>query len=238
MKKRKEKKTDRILLVEDETSLRRGIRLNLEAEGYRVTDFSSASDALSGMESDEDYSLGIIDVMMPDEMDGLELCRRIRARNLHFPVIFLTARGRLEDKLEGFEAGGDDYMTKPFDLEELLARIKVRLRKKSRPSEIRIGSFLVDLKAGSAQEEKSGKVVRFNERELNILKLLVEHRGSPVSRDAILDSVWGTAEFPTNRTIDNYMVKFRKIFEPDPRQPRYIITRHGTGYELSEEGES
>ncbi len=228
----KRTKKQNILLVEDEAPLRKGIRLNLEAEGFAVTDFSDAASALEGLADAPDFSLGILDIMMPGKIDGLELCKKIRERKLFFPVIFLTARTDIKDKLEAFRSGADDYITKPFDLEELLARVSARLRKKPLDT-VTIGDFTLDMESGTAVS--GGKTKRFNERELIILSLLVENRGRPVTRDQILDSAWSTAEFPTNRTVDNFIVKFRKIFEPDPANPRHFITRFGVGYELSAE---
>ncbi|MDH5657377.1 MAG: response regulator transcription factor [Spirochaetia bacterium] len=226
----------KIILIEDESSLRRVIRFNLQEESYQVLDFETADSAWEHLKHDADFSLGIFDIMTPGKLDGLSLCSQLRKNDIHFPVIFLTAKNSLEDKLAGFEAGADDYLTKPFDLEELLVRVKARLKKPSQETDpLKIGPCRVDLSNAMAVHEKSGKTYRFNERENKILSLLIENRGKPVSRDMILDEVWGTAEFPTNRTIDNYIVKFRKIFENDPRNPVYFITRHGTGYELADE---
>ncbi len=233
--------SDRILLVEDEDGLRRGIRMNLEAEGYTVTEFPDAEAALRNIQADgAEFDLGILDIKMPGELDGLDLCRSLRNQKLFFPVIFLTARDAAEDKLAGLAAGADDYLTKPFDLGELLARVQAQLRRSqwqreasAPPEKIRIGEWDVELNAAVARRGKT-ETVRFNEREVAILELLVEHRGRPVRRDEILDRVWGTAEFPTNRTIDNYIVKFRKVFEDNPQKPRHFITRHGIGYELSQ----
>ncbi|MEQ9366083.1 MAG: response regulator transcription factor, partial [Leptospirales bacterium] len=228
---------NRILLVEDEAKLRKGIRINLEAEGYTVAEFPDGESALASMDDDPEFDLGILDIMMPGAVDGIELCRRLRERRLLFPVIFLTARNGVEDKLAGLNAGADDYLTKPFDLGELLARVAAGLRRAqwNDAPDFRIGGFSVDLASASARpsSEQGGEVVRFNEREIDILRLLLENRGRPVSRDQILDRVWGTAEYPTNRTIDNYIVKFRKIFEAEPQTPRHFITRHGIGYELA-----
>ncbi len=227
----------RILVLEDEDGIRRALRINLEAEGFQVRDYASAEQVLEDGAGLDSVALGIFDIMLPGEMDGLELCRRLREKKHGFPVIFLTARNRLDDKLRGFESGGDDYMTKPFELEELLARVHARLRRSDSGSggEITIGAHVLDLEKGLARAAEGGEPTRFNARETAILRLLVEHRGGPVSRDLILDTVWGTAEFPTNRTVDNYIVKFRKIFEEDPREPRWFITRHGQGYELASE---
>lgn len=235
-----------ILLVEDEAGLRRGIRMNLEAEGYSVTEFPDGEAALLSIGEDgtADFDLGILDIMMPGSVDGLDLCRSLRQQKLFFPVIFLTARDAAEDKLVGFAAGADDYLTKPFDLGELLARVQAQFRRSSWqreaaaiPEDVRIGGWNVNLRGAVARRTDSAgaeNVVRFNERELAILRLLIEHRGRPVRRDEILDRVWGTAEFPTNRTIDNYIVKFRKIFEDNPQAPQHFVTRHGIGYELSQ----
>ena len=226
---------NKIILLEDEDPIRRGVRLNLEAEGYSVAEYRSAEEALADLGRMGDFSLGIFDIMLPGE-NGLDFCKRLRSSGFRFPVIFLSARSRLEDKLAGFESGGDDYLTKPFELEELLARVRARLRsggEEKASDTARIGEFLVDLQAGSARSINNSETHRFNERETAILRLLIENRGKAVSRSEILDQVWGTAEFPSNRTIDNYIVKFRGIFEPEKQKPRYIITRHGTGYELA-----
>ncbi len=225
-----------ILLVEDENDLRKGIVLNLKEEGYAPIDFASADQALANESQWSSVKLAIIDVMMPGRLDGFQFCRAIREKKYTFPIIFLTARSRLEDKLTGFELGGDDYLTKPFDLEELLARIAARLRHpesgQTTEAEVKIGEWIYHLNSSSATSNLTGEVVRFNDRESRILALLIQERGKPVSRDLILDRVWGEGEFPTNRTIDNFIVKFRKIFEVDPGAPKLFLTRHGMGYEL------
>lgn len=219
-----------ILLVEDEAGIRKLVRINLESEGFQVQDFADAESALEFMNTKPAMALGILDLMLPGKLDGISLCELLRQKGFQFPVIFLTARGRLEDKLQAFKSGADDYLTKPFELEELLARVHARLGRRQRA---RIGHHEVDIGGKSAVAD-SGEVIRFNEREMQVLQLLIENRGRPVSRDEILDQVWG-AEFPTNRTIDNFIVKFRKIFEKDPANPVHFVTRHGLGYELSKE---
>ena len=224
--------TATILLVEDEPFLRKGIRLNLEAEGFRVIEYEKADDVLDRQNSFAEIALGIFDIMLPGQTDGLELCKKIRSRS-DFPVIFLTARSGLDDKLEAFQAGADDYITKPFELEELLVRVQARLRNRvSVAASETIGEFRLDLDSGMATSQ-SGEVVRFNDREKKILQLLLLNRGRPVHRSDILDHAWSSAESPTNRTVDNYIVKFRKVFEEDPAHPRWFITRHGQGYELA-----
>lgn len=220
-----------ILLVEDEPAIRSGIRINLEAEGFSVLEFPDADSAAGEISRTKPLiALGILDIMMPGKLNGLDLCAKLREMGQSFPVIFLTARGRLEDKLAGFKSGADDYVTKPFELEELIARIYARLGKKAKT---RIGKFQLDFESATAESD-SGEIVRFNDKEIQMLSVLAQNRGKPVRRDEILDAVWG-ADFPTNRTIDNFIVKFRKIFEDDPAQPVHFITRHGTGYELSQE---
>lgn len=203
-----------------------------------MTEYEDADRASAAMRDEQgDFALGVFDVMLPGAKDGVDLCRALREEGHLFPIIFLTAKNRIEDKLRAFDSGGDDYLTKPFELEELLARVKARMKRPgaARQSEVRIGGYVVDLESASARSVSGGKTERFNEREASILRLLIENRGKPVTRDMILDKVWGESDFPTNRTIDNYIVKFRRIFEEDQRHPRLFITRHGTGYELAHE---
>lgn len=225
----------KILLVEDEPVLRRGIQLNLEEEGYLVDAFESAEvllrDRQDVVRGECPFDLAILDVMLPGRTQGIDLCRILKSR-WSLPVLFLTARSRLDQKLEAFDAGADDYVVKPFELEELLARVRARLKGR-RSREERIGRYRIDFSRDLAVHVATGDEVRFTEKEIGILNLLVEHRGRPVSRDEILDRVWGEAEFPTNRTIDNFIVKFRRIFEKDPSNPGLFITRHGRGYELA-----
>lgn len=230
----------KILLVEDEPVLRKGIRLNLEEEGYIVEAFENAEvlmrdrpDLLGGACP---FDLAVLDVMLPGRTQGVELCRLLKSR-WPLPVVFLTARSRLEQKLEAFDAGADDYIVKPFELEELLARIRARL-KGWRPREARIGNYKIDFARDMAIQNDTGEEIRLTEKEIGILNLLLENRGRAVSRDEILDRVWGMAEFPTNRSIDNFIVKFRRIFEKDASRPVLFITRHGKGYELAPEPES
>lgn len=221
----------KILLVEDEPSLRRGIKLNVEAEGFAVVDFSQADQAFESIQTGQtSFALGILDIMTPGTYDGIELCKKLRQQGHQFPVIFLTARSRIEDKLEAFASGADDYMTKPFELEELIARLHIRLGRKQR---VRIGKFDLDL-ASACATAPGETTIRFNDKEIKMLQILVQNRGKPVKRDFLLENVWG-ADLPTTRSIDNFIVKFRKIFENDPAEPVHFITRHGVGYELSGE---
>ncbi|MCE9596870.1 MAG: response regulator transcription factor [Spirochaetia bacterium] len=221
----------KILLVEDDPVLRKGIKLNVEAEGFVVEDFAQADRVFDAMTTKPvRYALGILDIMMPGTMDGIDLCKKLRQHGHEFPVIFLTARGRIEDKLKAFSSGADDYMTKPFELEELIARLHIRLGRKQL---VRIGRFTLDLSSACATAPGES-TIRFNDKEIQLLQVLVQNRGKPVKRDFLLENVWG-ADLPTTRSIDNFIVKFRKIFEKDPAEPIYFITRHGVGYELSGE---
>ncbi|MBE7439444.1 MAG: response regulator transcription factor [Spirochaetales bacterium] len=223
-----------ILLVEDEIALGRTIALNLKRAGYAVEHRESAEEALQLLSENRNFQLSIVDIGLKGKMTGIDLCQKIRERKLLLPVIFLTARNLLEDKEAAFHAGGDDYLTKPFQIKELLLRIEARTRNVPRiPDQIRIGEKTLDLVAGRVSGGGTEEL-RLNERELRILRLFIENRGKPVSRDVILDQVWGT-DYPSNRTVDNFIVKFRKIFEKDPSSPRLFLTRHGLGYELTHE---
>lgn len=222
-----------LLLVEDEIALGRTIALNLKRAGYTVELCESAEDALQLLEQNRNFQLSIVDIGLKGKLTGIDLCAKMREKKLQLPVIFLTARDLLEDKEAAFNAGGDDYLTKPFQIKELLLRIEARTRNIPRlPEQVRIGDKMLDLAAGRVRGET--EEFRLSEREMLILRLFIENRGKPVSRDIILDRVWG-AEYPTNRTIDNFIVKFRKIFEKDPARPQLFITRHGMGYELTHE---
>jgi len=167
--------------------------------------------------------------MLPGKIDGLKITKQIKAR-WDIPVIILTARNRLENKLEAFEIGVDDYITKPFELEELIARIKVKLKKK-KFHRIKIGNSVVDFHKQEILKLNTNEIIKLTNKESGILYLLYENKGKPVSRDQILDKLW-YGEYPTNRTIDNFILRLRKFLEEDPSNPKYIITRHSKGYEL------
>lgn len=229
--------TGKILIVEDEKHLAQGIQLNLENAGYNVEialDGKNADDLLSL----HSYDLIILDVMLPG-MDGFEICRRLRSRDNRTPVIFLTARKNPEDRITGLDIGGDDYLQKPFHVKELLSRVHAMLRRRAwfsadnDASEIRFGSNQVDLKRMEGQGPR-GKVT-LSKRECLILKFLSEREGESVSRNEILDRAWGANQYPTDRTVDNFIVKLRQHFEVDPANPRHILTVRGVGYRLKKE---
>jgi two-component system alkaline phosphatase synthesis response regulator PhoP len=225
----------RILLVEDDEHLADGIRLNLELEGYEPVVTVSAEDAMQFWRRGG-IDLILLDVMLPG-MDGFEFCRRIRGDSSSVPILFLTARGRDEDRIRGLELGGDDYVTKPFNLQELLARIKGIFRREEWircqpvPETIEIGDSVVDLKTFEANTP--GGSIELKEKEIMILRLLAENRGQPVDRDTIIDRIWGYDAYPTTRTVDNFVLALRKALEPDPTRPQYLLTVHGVGYRLA-----
>ncbi len=223
----------KILIVEDELQMRMGLRDNLEFEGYEV---DLAEDGRSGLQHilENRYDLIVLDVMMP-HMSGFDVCKKAREQGIKTPVIMLTAKGEEIDKVLGLELGADDYLTKPFSLRELLARIKAILRRVSSSPEsnsqrVSIGNLTVDFSTYDAYME--GKVEPMSHKEFEILKFLWQHQGQTVSRDQLLNDVWGYDEFPTTRTVDNFILKLRKRIEQDPTHPRIILTVHGVGYKL------
>ncbi len=219
----------RILVVEDEPHLAAGIAENLEAEGYAVTIAVDGIDGLSQMKTGI-AQLVILDVMLPGH-DGYTVCELARAQGVSTPVLFLTAKGTVNDRLRGLRAGGDDYLAKPFNLEELLLRVAAILRRVPAQSRgvLSFGGNHVDLDAYQATDWR-GDQHQLSHKEAMILKTLAEANGAVVSRDAILDAVWGHDAFPTVRTIDNFIVRLRRRFEPDPDQPKILLTVRGAGY--------
>ncbi len=221
-----------ILIVEDEPNMRLGLKDNLEFEGYEV-DF--APDGESGLAKilDNTYDLVLLDVMMP-KMSGFDVCKTLRKKGITTPVILLTARDQEIDKVLGLELGADDYVTKPFSLRELLARIKAVLRRgenlKTDDSKIKIGRIDINFQNYSALENE--EPVQMSHKEFEILNYLWKHRNRTVSRDDLLEKIWGYEESPSTRTVDNFIVKLRQKTEKDPNHPQIIITVHGIGYKL------
>jgi two-component system alkaline phosphatase synthesis response regulator PhoP len=227
---------ERLLLVEDEANLAEVIADNLALEGY---DVEVAPDGERGLASVRvrPPALIVLDVMLPG-IDGFEVCARLRAEGNEVPVLFLTARTDSDDRVRGLEAGGDDYLGKPFDLRELILRVRAILKRSqwarepsSAGDELVLGDARVDFKRFTASMGE--REVRLSTKETLILRLLAERAGQVVSRTEILDRVWGYDAFPTTRTIDNFVVRLRRILEPDPAQPRYLHTIRGTGYRLT-----
>jgi DNA-binding response OmpR family regulator len=223
----------KILVVDDEPHMRSGLRDNLEFERYEVTCADNGANGLSLMLS-EPFDLVLLDVMMP-EMSGLDVCKKARAAGIETPIIFLTAKGEEIDKVVGLELGSDDYITKPFSVRELLARIKAVLRRKSPVKDkteggVRVGKLGVNFATYTANDA-SGEV-KMSHKEFDILKYLLENKNKVISRHDLLENVWGYEETPTTRTVDNFIVKLRHKVEEDPNAPRIILTVHGTGYKL------
>jgi len=222
--------TAKILIVEDEPNMVAGLRDNFEYEGYTVI---TALDGVEGLQRalDESPDLVVLDVMMP-RMSGLEVCKQLRAKRGSIPIIMLTARGQEVDKVVGLELGADDYVTKPFSIRELLARVKAVLRRTAVvPKDMDQHSFAdveVDLKR--CRVLKSGKVIDVSSKEFELLKYFICHSGEILSRDRLLEEVWGYENYPTTRTVDTHLVRLRQKLEPDPEQPQYFLTVHGTGY--------
>lgn len=223
-----------ILVVEDEVNLARGIRENLEAEGYQVEVTGDGHAALAKIRRRE-YALILLDVMLPG-LDGYTICETIRRDGRDTPVLFLTAKGGSADRIRGLEAGGDDYLAKPFQLRELLLRVAAILRRRTRYDAITALEPIVKF-GGNEFDFRSfrgkswdGADQFLTQKEAMILKVLAEHEGRVVWRDEILDKVWGDEVLPSSRTIDNFIVRLRKRFEPDPEQPRFFHTVRGVGY--------
>lgn len=224
----------KILIVEDEPSMRMGLNDNLEFEGYEV---DSAEDGAAGLEKirNNKYDLIILDVMMP-KMSGFDVCKSARKEGITTPVILLTAKGEEIDKVLGLELGADDYITKPFSLRELLARIKAILRRSVNVSQeaesalVKIGRLELDFEGYKAFSEETP--VQMSHKEFEILRFLYQNKNGIVSRDALLNEVWGYDASPTTRTVDNFILKLRQKIEKDSNHPEIILTVHGVGYKL------
>ena len=221
-----------ILIVDDERAMREGLRDNLEFEGYAVDE---APDGEAGLQKllDGRYRLVLLDVMMP-RRSGFEVLREARAAGVRTPVILLTAKGEEVDAVRGLEFGADDYVTKPFGLGELLARIRAVLRRAEGPSgtggAVEVGRLRLDL--STYQASVDGAPVAMTHLEAEVLRFFAAHPGEVVSRDQLLDRVWGPGTAPTPRTVDNFVLKLRQKAEADPAQPRHFVTVHGVGYKF------
>jgi two-component system alkaline phosphatase synthesis response regulator PhoP len=226
----------KILLVEDEKNLLSVIKLNLEMEGYEIAPFESGTLAWDKFQGGF-YSLIILDVMLPG-MDGFELCKNIRKVDKHTPVLFLTARGTAEDRITGLKLGADDYLAKPFHLEELLLRVKALIKRSTPHSNVKemeeysfgknkINFLTFEIITANSEKKELSK------KEIDLLKLLIERKNEVVPRELILEKVWGYESAPSSRTVDNYIVTFRKYFEDDPKNPRYFHSIRSVGYKFT-----
>jgi DNA-binding response OmpR family regulator len=223
---------ERILIIEDEAPMRTALTDLLAAEGYRVL---TAADGESGLRRalDEKPDLILLDIMMP-KLDGFELCAELRRLANAMPVLMLTAKGQIEDRVAGLDAGADDYLVKPFSTEELLARVRALLRRFQRQHQaaekLKLGDIEIDLVRQTAARGR--KPIHLTAKEFSMLRLMAEAEGEPVTRERFLDVVWGYAAFPTTRTVDNHIASLRAKLEPDPNEPRWLKTVHGVGYKL------
>jgi DNA-binding response OmpR family regulator len=222
----------RLLIVEDELPMRTALKDCLEAEGYRVL---TASDGEAGLERalKEKPDLVLLDIMLP-KLDGLAFCAELRRLVLEIPVLMLTAKGQVHDRVTGLDAGADDYLVKPFSTDELLARVRALLRRTRKtghaPTALNLGDARIDLLKQTALRGR--KPVHLTAKEFAMLRLMAEAQGEPVTRERFLDVVWGYTAFPTTRTVDNHIASLRAKLESDPDQPRWIKTVHGVGYRL------
>jgi two-component system alkaline phosphatase synthesis response regulator PhoP len=221
----------RILLIEDEPGLVLTLTDRLESEGYLV---ASATDGPSGLERlvREKWDVALVDVMLPG-LSGFDLCRDARRRGVTTPMVMLTARSQTIDKVLGLKLGADDYLTKPFDMMELLARIEVQLRRATPPgaaTSYRFGDIAIDFR--KVELTRSGQAIDLSAREFLLLKYFIEHREATLSRDELLNEVWGYHSMPSTRTVDVHVAWLRQKIESNPRQPQYLLTMHGLGYKF------
>jgi two-component system alkaline phosphatase synthesis response regulator PhoP len=224
----------RICLVEDEQSLREMISLNLELDGYSVEAYADGAIALKIMERALHFDLIILDVMLP-HVSGFDLCKAIR-KHANTPVLFLSAKGTTADRVAGLKLGANDYLVKPFDLEELLLKVQILINgsvQHEQLSQQEIGQMTVNLSTFEVRNQSGHIVYTFSKREAQLLELFIEKEAKVISRNEILDRLWGAEQIPTSRTIDNYILSFRKLFEKDPKNPQFFHSIRGVGYKFS-----
>ena len=222
----------RIIVIEDDRAILRGLKDNLEFESYEVL---TATDGEQGYRLIREHhpDLIVLDLMIP-KMDGYELCRKVRSDGMAVPILMLTARSEEMDRVHGLDIGADDYVTKPFSVPELLARIRAILRRAQPPTalpeNLRFDDVFVDFTCFDAR--KAGQVLKLSRKEFGVLRLLAARIGKVITRNDLLDEVWGHESFPTTRTVDNHIASLRAKLEDDPSEPRHLITVHGVGYKL------
>ena len=222
-----------IALVEDESSLNELIKLNLELEGHTVLSFFNGQEALNNLQKILKTDLVILDVMLP-QVSGLELCEKIRQSG-DVPILFLSAKSTTADRIAGLKKGGTDYLVKPFDLEELLLKVSILLRSLKSSNQINtleINKKTVDFDTFEVHDKNQQLISVLTKKEIELLRLFASKIGQVVSRDEILDAVWGQDQFPTSRTVDNFIVGFRKLFETDQRNPEFFHSVRGVGYKF------
>jgi len=223
----------RILLVEDEENIRETVKLNLELEGYEVVAAADGKKALK-YSREQYFDLMILDVMLP-EVSGFQICEQVRLTNREVPIIFLTAKDTAQDRITGLRKGADDYLSKPFHLEELLLRVERLIQRTSKAPEVSpeiyaFGDSTVNF--ATFEAKVNSNTFTLTKKEAMLLKLLIDRKGEVVSRQQILQSVWGYDVYPSTRTIDNFILSFRKYFEADPKDPQYFLSIRGVGYKF------
>lgn len=227
----------RILLVEDEEHLLEALKLNLELEGYHVTTATDGKKALK-LFKEERLNLVILDVMLP-EIDGFKVAETIRLENTEVPILFLTAKNTSEDRVAGLKRGADDYLTKPFNLEELILRVGILVKRGLKTEEqksfntYKIGDKTINFNNYELIDE-NGQSTALTKKETMLLKLLIERKGEAVSRETILETVWNYDVYPSTRTIDNFILSFRKYFESDSKHPKHFHSIRGVGYKFTD----
>jgi len=226
----------KILIVEDEPNMQMGLKDNLEFEQFEVTIAKDGQEGLDNI-TNNTYDLIILDVMMP-KISGFDVCKTARKQGVTTPIIFLTAKGEEIDKVLGLELGADDYITKPFSIRELVARVKAVLRRSldtkeadGTPALLEIGNLKVDFTHYEASHVEEGNI-KMSHKEFEVLAYLLKHRNEVVSRYKLLEDVWGYEAQPTTRTVDNFILKLRQKIELNPNDPKFILTVHGAGYKL------
>jgi two-component system alkaline phosphatase synthesis response regulator PhoP len=222
-----------IALVEDEISLNDLVKLNLELEGHKVLSFFSGQTALENLSNLQKMDLIILDIMLP-KISGLELCEKIREFS-DVPILFLSAKGTTSDRIAGLKKGGTDYLVKPFDLEELILKVSILVRSYQPNTDttlLKINEKIIHFDTFEVRGKNKELVGVLTKKEIELLRLFSKKAGMVISRDEILDTVWGQDQFPSSRTVDNFIVGFRKLFEPDPRNPRFFLSIRGVGYKF------
>ena len=223
----------RILLVEDEINIREVVKMNLELEGYEIVSTGNGREAIK-LFHEQHFDLLILDVMLP-EINGFQICEQVRLTNMEVPIIFLTAKDTTADRIGGLKKGADDYLTKPFNLEELLLRVQNLIKRsvkspENTPEIYRFGNNEVNFRTFEAFAK--GKSFILTKKEAMLVKLLIDRQNEVVSRQQILQSVWGYDVYPSTRTIDNFILSFRKYFEEDPKNPKFFLSVRGVGYKF------
>jgi two-component system alkaline phosphatase synthesis response regulator PhoP len=222
----------RILIVDDEPEMVRGLADNLRFEGYHAVTATNGEEGLA-LALREAPDLILLDIMMP-RLSGWDVCRELRQRGIDVPIIMLTARGQEADRVQGLELGADDYLSKPFSLRELLARVRAVLRRPGPRRKFEAFAFGdVRVQREGRQVFRAGREVALTRKEFDLLVYLIEHRGETVTRERLLDDVWGYDRFPTTRTVDTHVLRLRRKFESDPDRPAFILTVHGQGYRFA-----